>query len=505
MTGFSSRVNLGDFGRIKTNRQTVMRVKLKDPNGLQKGRPYWRGISLDHYNGGHWSKSFDDRRELNLPNQGFFALAKNQNGGIEQEIFLEPLDEKVLFGIAQINGLSTCPASDPTPKKNKFLQDQVGDLYYKTVRPQTLRYCLTSRPVQLTEAHQNLTLDDYQQYTKALSDTFRRLYFQVPTDSTSVLDEVTIKIERNSDNVLEVIGAVESYLQANYRYTLNRKTIDATTPIKDFLIDSPEGHCEYFASAMVLILRRLGIAARLINGFAGGTINTIGNYILVHQGNAHSWVEVFLPEKRCRNGGKCTLVGTWASFDPTPSVETLPDPKSWWKDLIDASRLRWAEYVVRYNLRTQLTWMSDMFHWISPPESPRTESSEGQSTPKSSMSEHPQWLGKVLLFSIIILLFLLIRHYLNRRQTHAHDVNTQATVIYDKFTSFYRSQGIPYSEDMTADEFLVKIQEVGCVSFAKASAFTTLYLQIRFTSSLNDVEQLERLLDLIEAEEPSRH
>ena len=296
MTGFSSRVNLGDFGRIKTNRQTVMRVKLKDPNGLQKGRPYWRGISLDHYNGGHWSKSFDDRRELNLPNQGFFALAKNQNGGIEQEIFLEPLDEKVLFGIAQINGLSTCPASDPTPKKNKFLQDQVGDLYYKTVRPQTLRYCLTSRPVQLTEAHQNLTLDDYQQYTKALSDTFRRLYFQVPTDSTSVLDEVTIKIERNSDNVLEVIGAVESYLQANYRYTLNRKTIDATTPIKDFLIDSPEGHCEYFASAMVLILRRLGIAARLINGFAGGTINTIGTYILVHQGNALSWVEVFLSE-----------------------------------------------------------------------------------------------------------------------------------------------------------------------------------------------------------------
>ena len=92
-------------------------------------------------------------------------------------------------------------------------------------------------------------------------------------------------------------------------YTLNPPNIELSDPIGSFLFVSKKGYCEYFASAMAIMLRTLGVPARLVNGFQTGSYNRFGKDFVVRARDAHSWVEVYFP----RYG--------WIPFDPTP-----PDP-----------------------------------------------------------------------------------------------------------------------------------------------------------------------------------
>src|SRR5205814_9510407 len=84
-----------------------------------------------------------------------------------------------------------------------------------------------------------------------------------------------------------------------YEYSLNLdispdETID---PIEDFVANSRSGSCEYFASALAMMLRSQDIPARLVRGYKGGTFNTVGRYYLVQERDAHSWVEAWMPNE----------------------------------------------------------------------------------------------------------------------------------------------------------------------------------------------------------------
>ena len=79
-------------------------------------------------------------------------------------------------------------------------------------------------------------------------------------------------------------------------------------PLADFLFNIREGHCEYFSTAMAIMLRTQGIATRIVNGFQQGDFNETAGVYVVKQRDAHSWVEVYFPE-----------TDSWVTFDPTPS------------------------------------------------------------------------------------------------------------------------------------------------------------------------------------------
>src|SRR6185295_9629693 len=115
----------------------------------------------------------------------------------------------------------------------------------------------------------------------------------------------------------------------------------------DFLFSSRRGHCEFYSTAMVVLLRELKVPARNVTGFIGGSYNRFGHYYAVRQGDAHSWVEVFLPERG------------WQKFDPTPPAESEPRSElsgvfAFIRDVIEATGQRWDRYVVGYDLRQQV-------------------------------------------------------------------------------------------------------------------------------------------------------
>src|SRR5262249_56352097 len=103
---------------------------------------------------------------------------------------------------------------------------------------------------------------------------------------------------------------LESYLRdsGKYAYTLNMAVTDSRVdPVEDFLFNRQRGHCEYFASALALMLRAIDVPSRLVTGFKGADrLGSTGPYE-VQQRHAHAWVEAYLD-------------GKWVVLDPTPAA-----------------------------------------------------------------------------------------------------------------------------------------------------------------------------------------
>src|SRR5271154_3425167 len=87
-----------------------------------------------------------------------------------------------------------------------------------------------------------------------------------------------------ADNIVNIAHRIEGYLRTHYPYSLKISTVDyQVDPTEDFLFNRKEsgGHCEYFASAMILMCRSLGMQARMVTGYHGGEYNQVGGYYVV--------------------------------------------------------------------------------------------------------------------------------------------------------------------------------------------------------------------------------
>ncbi len=134
---------------------------------------------------------------------------------------------------------------------------------------------------------------------------------------------------------------------ADFKYTLKMENDPDKTALEHFLFQRKEGHCEYFASAMVILLPSAGVPARLVNGFVGVEWNEWGDYLIIRQHHAHSWVETFLPGKG------------WTVYDPTPPDPALVSlsPLNPLAKSLDFLRMSWQRYVIRYSVQDQVQVM----------------------------------------------------------------------------------------------------------------------------------------------------
>jgi hypothetical protein len=191
---------------------------------------------------------------------------------------------------------------------------------------------------------------------RPLDDPGLQAFLQLPPELPARVGELARRIVRGKSSLYEKVLAVERHLRTNYRYSLRLTHTPGLEPVDEFLFVTRRGHCEYFASAMALLLRSLGIHARNVNGFAGGSWNHYGNYLAVRQGDAHSWVEVLFP-----NLG-------WVTFDPTPPTSVGPAPTgilASLEEMMDAMRMRWYRHVIEYDLRQQVSLLHRAQGWLA--------------------------------------------------------------------------------------------------------------------------------------------
>jgi hypothetical protein len=331
ITGFSERVELGAYGSILTDSSVVMRVHLPDevqPDRLPNLR--WRGVVLDTFDGEAWSVRHPRHTRLVRPNAGGFDVGLLRGTGrfLRQEVFLEPIASEAVFAAPRVLRVAM-PAS-------VVAMDDMDAVSVSSLGAR-LRYSVESEleaPVAAGEplARPVLPLNVLQ----------LERYLQLPTLAPAIPALARQVADGRGDHA-EIAARVETFLRGQFRYSLDIERVSQLDPLQEFLFVRRSGHCEYFAAAMAVMLRTLGVPARVVNGFQRGEWNPYGQYFIVRYSDAHSWVEAYLPG------------AGWVTFDPTPraTAETLAS-RTPMMLYLDSLRLQWHRYVVNWSLRDQI-------------------------------------------------------------------------------------------------------------------------------------------------------
>jgi hypothetical protein len=339
-TGFSERVDLGMIGSVKEDPQIVMRVELPDQPAAARERLYLRGLAFDQYNGRSWSSGIRQRRNLGLLSDGTFVIrpATNRNAAaltdpLRQDILLEALDTSVLFA---------APFAESINGEFIGLQlDGMTGLHLPYASLSRIRYSVVSRDHRLVSAEQTAVVD-YPAF-------IRERYLQLPPESERIT-HLARGITGTLRSTYEKTSALLNYLLSNYSYSLEAETTASNHPIDEFLFSRKTGYCEHYATAMVLMLRGIGIPSRLVTGFLATEWNEFGSYYTVRQRDAHAWVEVYYPQSG------------WITMDPTPSNTALLTPSLWvaFQRMGESLRLRWDRLVIRYSGQDQLAVLQNL-------------------------------------------------------------------------------------------------------------------------------------------------
>ena len=497
-TGFSDQVDLGTIGSVKQDPQIVMRVELPDQPILGKDRFYLRGLAYDQYNGRSWSHSGTRRRSLSLVADGTFlarpAGSRPSNsllGTLRQDILLEMLDTSVLFAAPFAELMS-----------GEFLTvqtDVMGGLHLPVPPSSRIRYSVTSYVPQLVANERTAQ-------TLAYPDSIRSHYLQVPMESQKVAD-LAHHVTQQAVTPFEQTLAIQQHLLENYRYSLENDTATLNHPLDEFLFTRKTGYCEHYATAMVVMLRTVGIPARLVTGFLATEWNEYGGYFTVRQRDAHAWVEVYFPHSG------------WITMDPTPAVSAAVTSSRWeaLSRLMASVGLQWDRLFVHYSAKDQLAAVrgvregSDavrerVSRWTSSVSAPIRQAL-GRLTQMARMF-HPGMLG--LITGVIVvglaLLILVLRDRIGLwAATHVPITHPQLAIVqlYTRMLRMLDRHGLKKPPAATAGEFSKLIERDWKAASPIVADVTALYHQGRFSQTpltpgelSRAVEQLGRLQSL---------
>ena len=455
IAGFADQVSIGEHGsRIYPNPEIVLRVEFPDGTPDDLLSLHWRGRSYDRFDGVRWSRSNGLPPSIG-PSQWYRAWG---GGRVRQEIYGTPLDVDVLFALHPLlEARSDNPRIQP-------LFDNAGDhIYWGSGAPSYEALSVTDRPAPaaLREARSGFS-------------PARRFYTQLP-DLPARVSNLADSLTQGLDNNYDRVTAINDFFHTEFDYTLELPRSARQATLEYFLFERGEGHCEYFSTAMVVLLRSLGIHAREVNGFLGGQWNDFGQYLAVTQNDAHSWVEVWFPGYG------------WLQFDPTPGgAGTSAAVTSWlWpgRFLFDGLQHRWNKWVLDYNLESQ----SGLYQRIS--DLLRGNPPESQVSPGRAPATRVD-LGWMMLIVMVMTLsaFVLLR----RTRRHSPEVE-----LYLQLRESCRRAGFKADEGVAPLLLLDELARVGHPARTRARRLVDYYLRSRFGGQqLDPLERQEMKNDL---------
>lgn len=363
-TGFNDRVRLNDFGRLQQSDALVMEVRLEQ-NGINVGseyhQPYFRGIALDSYESGNpgergfgehiWLRapftSAPEQPEKNLEN-GSAQLIDPQYyselGLITQQYTLYAISGNLLFTIA--------PPVTISSAHFRTVHSSARDhtLLVRGTLPSPLQYSIRSAVLYKPDLAREKTFvrpGDLRSPGASPESPPVDVPEPVMRKARAVAAELAPPQGQPvpPDQVRFVADRFDSFLRKNYPYSLTYRAVDRDLdPTADFLLNRTKtgGHCEFFASAMVMMCRSLGINARMVTGFHGGEYNSLGGFYVVRGKHAHAWVEVFIPNRG------------WTLYDPSPAATDSGSGESsaftrWLHELMEVVQKSWLNSVVAFD------------------------------------------------------------------------------------------------------------------------------------------------------------
>ena len=181
----------------------------------------------------------------------------------------------------------------------------------------------------------------------------RKTDLTLPKNETVAISHLAGQLKLPAQQPRDALRTLTAFFQEHFRYsTYLAEQEPGSTPLSDFLFRSRAGHCEYFASATVLLLRAAGIPARYATGYSVQEFSTFEDRYLVRARHAHSWALVYID-------------GAWQNFDTTPAswVEIEQGRASWWGSISDTwswvtfQVAKWRQGEGRDQVVTYLGWL----------------------------------------------------------------------------------------------------------------------------------------------------
>jgi protein-glutamine gamma-glutamyltransferase len=343
LVGFGDSVKLGSFGTLLESRERVMEVRLFDQDdrpleveayagALGFDSPLFRGSVLESYEDGQWTKSSGRPR--------FSPLQRRQpRDSIRQEFRLKPVGSKILF-VMQQNPLQPMLGGDVDLDDPTIFADPIeGMLRHGNKRRSIgmIEYEVFSAPasagkmpIPVSTNLRYLRLDAALQ--AALKEIAEREIGVAAGDPPEVKARKIVAFLRDSGKF-------------TYSLKIARRQHLELDPVLEFLQHRRSGHCEYFATALGLLLRSVKIPSRLVWGFKGGSQNELSDYFEVEQRHAHVWVEA-------------GINGQWVTLDATPAARSeLIDQGTGlmhsWLTVTSYFKSLWSRFVIGISLADQ--------------------------------------------------------------------------------------------------------------------------------------------------------
>lgn len=450
-TGLSESVSPGDLNKLIQSEQVAFRADFKGPIP-GNNRLYWRGPVMMDFDGRTWT----------MP--PFPGIQTMQNAGIEAKgdevdyvVTLEPHGKTWMFALDM-------PLMLPP---EGFLQ---------------VDYQIRSgTPINALRRYEMRSALNYS-VQRPLSAEARRRHTALPLNSNPRATQFARQLRANNPTDRGLINATLLLFNQQFIYTLEPPML-GRAPVDEFLFDTKRGFCEHYASAFVYLMRAAGIPARVVLGYQGGEINTVGNYLIVRQADAHAWAEVWLEGEG------------WVRTDPTAAVS--PDriergmdlalgPVGVFPNLVAADRLgllrqlrytwdafnnQWNQWVVGYNTDRQAYFLQNL------------------GIDSTDWKKLALWL----LFCGLAASGLVAALILLKRRGHRTDPALRA---YEKFLARLRTQGVNHAPYEGPLDLLERVARERPELLPAARRVTDLYIALRYATpgsvEIND----PRLADL---------
>jgi hypothetical protein len=345
VAGLGDQVDLRAHGTIADDPRVVLRVRLspKPQDSIVDLGLHWRARALSIWTGQGWraqqaaygAASHWEPRPV---------LGKQPRGKRQQQVLTADIEAVAGFS----DGVILTPPGWPIHVEfqgplsargpaQRVYRNSTGDLFYQPTEVGDLRYVVV---VDQNEPGMPLLRGRGRDYPPSV-----KADLAVPPSLDPRVKALSERLTAGRDPI-DAAAEVERYLSSTFGYTLELAG-EQKDPIAFFLFERKQGHCELFSSAMVILLRIAGIPARNVTGYYGGR-RTDAGYYAVRAGDAHSWVEVYVPG------------AGYIPFDPTPAAARGSQQEGLWARLVllwDTVQERWRAFVVDYDLLSQAQFL----------------------------------------------------------------------------------------------------------------------------------------------------
>src|SRR5271168_3862427 len=501
MTGFSDDVTLGEIGEIQKSSAVVMRIHIDGDPTLAEG-VHWRGIVLTNFDGRRWFTPPREQIIVSPDGAGAYhldspLLPAGSSIPLHYTVLMEPLATDAIFVAPRVASLEGRFSNDTErlsgERHNGYLiLDQTGSLSNPFHNNTKIRYEATSNLPIVPAPQLRLASPDF-------PDSITGTYLQVPRLDPRI-KQLAEQITAGAANQYDKAAKIELYLRTHYRYTLDLTGPRTADPLAYFLFTRRAGHCEYFAAAMTVMLRDLGIPARYVGGFLPGEYNDVGGDWIVRASDAHVWVEAFFPGYG------------WITFDPTPPGNDshgglMGRLGMYW----DWFQYAWGEWIINYDFGHQITLAQNV---------QKTSRDWGEGARKyyrlkqrqalalivkldKRTEASPYFLPGVLVFLVVLLIYLrgrsmfgyLAARWSLRARRSGNVTASLATLEYREMLRLLERRGWKKSPSQTALEFAAAIPAAEVA--APVAQLTALYQSARFGDRPAPAQQMSALLSAI--------